>query len=70
MNKILLVLLCLFSSSLTCLTKAEEPEDKDFSHHSVALTGGTTFYDDTWKVELSYRYSPFKNSGFRWYIDA
>lgn len=61
-NRILLVLLCLLSSAATCLAKAGEDLGQDYSHHSVSLTGGITF-DDTWKVELSYRFAPFKYVG-------
>lgn len=63
MNRILLVLLFIFSSTLACQTKAGGYQEQDYSHHSVSLTGGITF-DDTWKVEFSYRFSPFKYVGF------
>ena len=64
MNRVVLILLCLFTSFSACMAKGNEDDKEDFLHHNVSLTGGLTV--DTWNLELSYRFSPFRYFGMVW----
>lgn len=61
MNRVVLILLCLFTSVSACMAKGNEDDKEDFLHHNVSMTGGLTV--DTWNLELSYRFSPFRYFG-------
>ena len=61
MNRVVLILFCLFASVSACMAKGNEDDKDDFLHHNVSLTGGLTV--DTWNLALSYRFSPFRYFG-------
>lgn len=63
MNRIFFIIFLSVLPNVFVWSKAVcHEQKKESSCHSVSLSGGLTF-DDTWKVELSYRFTPFRYTG-------